>query len=300
MLLNVWFGCIWDPLNALSKGGIYGEQGIGLLGVWLQGVYPNVSSNQIGEYAACITAVALCRLLPLNRERQNVAWYTFLFLAGFITVIFAQTRSALGGFCIAVFFVFLMSRRVLQGAGILLSGLVVALMTGFGDLLWEYVKRGQSASQLDTFSSRMEWWQAALDKFSNYPFTGLGMWAAARYGVLAKIGFTSTATIHSDWVEIIVGAGLWGLVPVVILMLMAWILLLRYIKSPRLSVYDQQIAYEGLAILCVVTVRMFFMTDLSLHPPLHFFIALGCCEFLRRKLQSRERERGELAEPLAG
>jgi hypothetical protein len=41
------------------------------------------------------------------------------------------------------------------------------------------------------------------------------------------------------------------------------------------------------------------MTDLSLHPPLHFFIALGCCEFLRRKLKSRERERGEFAEQLS-
>jgi hypothetical protein len=33
---------------------------------------------------------------------------------------------------------------------------------------------------------------------------------------------------------------------------------------------------------------MFFMTDLSLHPPCHFFAALGCAEFLRRKLKKGE------------
>ena len=110
----------------------------------------------------------------------------------------------------------------------------------------------------------------------------------ARFGVLAKIGFTSTATIHSDWVEIIVGTGAWGLTPVLILMTMSWVLLLRYIKSPRLSEYARQLALEGVAVLSVVSVRMFFMTDLSLHPPLHFFAALGCCEFLRRKLKHQE------------
>ena len=47
--------------------------------------------------------------------------------------------------------------------------------------------------------------------------------------------------------------------------------------------YDRQLAYEGMAVLTVVTTRMFFMTDLSLHPPLHFFAALGAAEFLRRK-----------------
>jgi len=30
------------------------------------------------------------------------------------------------------------------------------------------------------------------------------------------------------------------------------------------------------------------MTDLSLHPPLHFFAALGAAEFLRRKYKKRK------------
>jgi predicted homoserine dehydrogenase-like protein len=63
--------------------------------------------------------------------------------------------------------------------------------------------------------------EAALRQFANYPFTGLGMWTAARFGVLAKIGYTQTATIHSDWVEIIVGADAWGVIRVVVLMAMA-------------------------------------------------------------------------------
>ena len=288
MLLNVWFGCVWDPTAALDKSGIFGEQGIPGLGVWLQGVFPDVSSNQIGEYAACVTVVALCRLLPMNRKRENTSWYLFLFVAGFVTMIFAQTRSALGGFCIAIFLIFLLSNRVQHGAAIVFSSLFAFIVTGFGETLILYLERGQSANQMESLSGRLEWWQVAMEKFTNYPFTGLGMWAAARFGVLAKLGFTQTATIHSDWVEIIVGTGAWGVTPVIILLTMSWWILIKNTINRRLNMEDRQLAYEGMAVLAVVSTRMFFGTDLSLHPPCHFFAALGAAEFLRRKLKRQE------------
>ena len=290
MLANVWVWAILDPQDGLLKGGIYGVAGIGGLGVWLQGIFPDVSSNQIAEYAACLAVVALCRLLPLNRQREKTTWYVFLFLASFVTMIFAQTRSAVAGFCVAVFLIYLLSSRVKQGAAIVIGSLVGIIATGFGDIIFDYLKRGQSANQLESFSSRLEWWEVALQKFSLYPFTGLGMWAAARFGVLAKIGFTQTATIHSDWVEIIVGTGAWGLTPVLFVIGTGWVLLIRYVIKKDLAIEDRQVAYEGMAVLAVVCVRMFFMTDLSLHPPCHFFAALGCAEFLRRKYQKQKQK----------
>jgi hypothetical protein len=288
MLLNVWFGCVWDPKDALLKGGIFGVQGIGGLGVWLQGVIPDVSSNQIGEYSACVTMVALCRLLPLNRRRENTSWYVFVFVASFVTVIFAQTRSAVGGVGLAVFMVYLLSSRVLQGAMIVCSSFFMIIITGFGEFIFDYLKRGQSANEMASFSGRLEWWEVAMRQFANYPFTGLGMWAAARFGVLAKLGFTQTATIHSDWVEIIVGIGVWGVITVVVLLLMAWWVLVRATINRNLAMEYRQLAYEATAVLSVMTARMFFGTDLSLHPPCHFFVVLGAAEFLRRKLKRQE------------
>jgi O-antigen ligase len=141
---------------------------------------------------------------------------------------------------------------------------------------------------MESLSGRLEWWQVAMEKFTDYPFTGLGMWAAARFGVLAKLGFTQTATIHSDWVEIIVGTGAWGVTPVIILLTMSWWILIKNTINRRLNMEDRQLAYEGMAVLAVVSIRMFFGTDLSLHPPCHFFAALGAAEFLRRKLKRQE------------
>ncbi|HZQ69645.1 MAG TPA: O-antigen ligase family protein [Terriglobales bacterium] len=299
MLLNIWFGCIWDPKDALLKGGIYGVQGIGGLGVWLQGVFPDVSSNQIAEYAGCVAVIALCRLLPMNRRREKTALYSVIFIFGFVTMIFAQTRSAVAGFCVAVFLIYLFSSRVGQGAMIVFSGLTLTIVSGFGQYIFDYLKRGQSANQLESFSSRLEWWEVALEKFAMYPFTGLGMWAAARFGVLAKLGFTQTATIHSDWVEIIVGTGAWGLTPVLLLMGTAWYMLIKCTINQRLNMKDRQLAYEGMAVLAVVTARMFFMTDLSLHPPCHFFAALGCAEFLRRKIKKQGLEEDDASAELS-
>jgi hypothetical protein len=65
----------------------------------------------------------------------------------------------------------------------------------------------------------------------------------------------------------------------------AWYVLIKCTINSRLNLRDRQLAYEGMAVLAVVTSRMFFMTVLSLHPPCHFFAALGCAEFLRRKLK---------------
>jgi O-antigen ligase len=141
---------------------------------------------------------------------------------------------------------------------------------------------------MSSFSGRLEWWEVALQQLANYPFTGLGMWAAARFGVLAKLGFTQTATIHSDWIEIVVGTSVWGVVTVVAIMAVAWRVLIKNTIDRHLTMEDRQLAYEGMAVLAVVSIRMFFGTDLSLHPPCHFFVVLGAAEFLRRKLKRRE------------
>src|SRR4029077_3435307 len=140
-----------------------------------------------------------------------------------------------GGFCIAVFLIFLLSNRVQYRDAIVIGSLVAIIVSGFSEVLSLYVQRGQSANAFDALRGRVEWWEVALEKFSNYPLTGLGMWAAARFGVLAKIGYTSTATIHSDWVEITVGMGAWGLIPVIILMVLAWYVLVRGTISKKLD-----------------------------------------------------------------
>jgi hypothetical protein len=64
---------------------------------------PNPTFLILGRSSGCVIMVALCRLLPMNRKCENTSWYLVLFVASFVTVIFTQTRSAVGGVGIAVF-----------------------------------------------------------------------------------------------------------------------------------------------------------------------------------------------------
>jgi hypothetical protein len=283
LLCILWSWMVIDPGDALSNKLEYGEQGIGLIGVQLQGVFPDVSSNDIGQYGGVIAAVGLARLLPMTRQRRHTIWYLAVFLFGCATMILAQCRSAIMGFALAVFLVYLLSKRVLQGAVIAISGFLVFLGSGLGSLTLEYMKRGQSTAQLFSLSSRLSWWAVAWEKFTDHPLTGLGAWAAGRFGVLAKLGHKMTASMHSDWLEIIVGTGVWGIIPILIVMIWTWWVLVRFIRDPHLHGIDADLCLEAIAVLSVLTIRMFFMTELSWHAPLSFFVPIGYAEYIRRR-----------------
>jgi exopolysaccharide production protein ExoQ len=283
LLCCVWFWVPVDPHDALSNHLEYGEQGIGLIGVQLQGLYPDVACNDIGQHGAVLGAVALARLLPCTRKRKNLVWYLALFGFGCVTMLFAQCRSAIMGFALAVFCIFLFSRRVLQGAIIVITGAITFVVSGMGTVLVEYMKRGQSTPQLTSLTQRLSWWAVAWEKFTDKPLTGLGAWAAGRFGVLARLGYKMTASMHSDWVEIIVGTGFWGIIPVLVVIVWTWWVLVRFIRNKNADGLDADLCLEAIGVLSVLTIRMFFMTELSWHAPLSFFVPIGYAEYLRRR-----------------
>jgi len=283
LLCCVWFWVVVDPSDALSNRLEYGEQGIGIIGVQLQGVFPDVASNDIGQYGAVIATVALARLLPCTRKRKHLMWYLGLFGFGCATMLFAQCRSAILGFAFAVFCIFLFSRRVMQGAAIVISGAIAFVVSGMDLVAWQYLKRGQSSSQLTSLSSRLSWWSVAWEKFTDNALTGLGAWAAGRFGVLARLGHKMTASMHSDWVEIIVGTGIWGIIPILVVLIWTWWILIRFIRNKNADGEDADMCLEAIGVLGVLTIRMFFMTEMSWHAPLSFFVPIGYAEWLRRR-----------------
>ena len=283
LLCVIWFWVPVDPSDALSNHLEYGEQGIGLIGVQLQGLFPDVSSNDIGQHGAVMATVALARLLPCTRKRKNLVWYLALFGFGCVTMLFAQCRSAVMGFALAVFCIFLFSRRVVQGAIIVVTGAITSVVSGMGRLAYEYMQRGQSTAQLTSLSTRVGWWSVAWEKFTDHPLTGLGAWAAGRFGVLAKLGYKMTASMHSDWVEIIVGTGFWGIIPIMVVMVWTWWVLIRFIRNKNADGVYADLCLEAIGVLSVLTIRMFFMTELSWHAPLSFFVPIGYAEYLRRR-----------------
>ena len=281
LLLSTWLGVLLWPQQALYPNGK--NVGLGILGIRLEGVLPALSSNDVGTFAGILGLIALCRLLPIAGRKTDRAWYILLFAASMTTMIVAQTRSAIAGFLFGVFLLLLFSKRL--GLSAFLTFVVGPLLvvSSLGGIVWTFLERGQSTQQLETLSSRVNWWSFAWQKFMERPLTGYGAYAADRFAVLAKLGMGKTSTMHSDYLTMIVGTGVWGLIPFLVALLGTWWFLTRYLRRSTVMTVDQQLAYEAIAVLGLLTLRSIFMTMLTWHPPLHYLAILGYAEFLRRR-----------------
>jgi O-antigen ligase len=282
-MVMCWIGAYFDPEVALSHNLESGGSATGPIAVQLSGVFQDVSANRIGEYSAILLAVAIVRLLPVRGAKRIMkTWYTWLAAGAFITMIFAQTRSATGGFLVALTLIFWLSGRFKHGVAIVVLGLMLVLATGFGPTIIDYMRRGQSTEEMEGLTGRLAWWEFAWKKYSDAPFTGYGAYAAGRFLVMGSFG-NNIASMHSDWVETLAGCGFWGIVPLLAVMGTGWWYLLRFMLDPERTPEERQLVLEAIAVLTIASIRTIFSTDLTWHAPLQFWLPLGYAEYLRRK-----------------
>lgn len=278
LLGSVWIGLLLQPRLAWEAGYYTGA-----LGHRLVGIFPEQDYNRVGDIGAILAVVALSRLLGAYKGRFSRNWYLAVFLASTAALILSQTRSAIVGFALGCVLVLLFSQRTRLTSRLLFVVVPTLLLSGAGNLVWSFLTRGQAQQQLTALSGRVAWWTAAWHLFLQRPFTGWGAYAAGRFVVLAALGNSRTGTLHSDYVEILVGNGILGLIPLTVALVGTWWLLLRFVRKFPPTSMERQIATESIGVLSVLSVRSVFMTILVLHPPLHFLAVLGCAEFLRRR-----------------
>jgi len=286
--------------------------GLSLLGVWsnlpiwpteamdggrLTGVIPVEASNSVGTSGGVLAIVALCRLMPVFGAVKNRAWYMLLLVFGLVSMVLSKTRNSEAAFIFAVALIVLLSqrlRRIAMWGSVAVAPLVAAAillndrLLGYAwDLVLSVAERDQSDAAIGSLSGRTAWWAYGVQQLMHHPFTGLGAYAAGRFAVLGKLGVGSAAMMHSDWIEILIGTSIWGLIPFAGALIAAWWYLYRCIKSDVFSPDQRQLALELFALLGMLTMHSFFNDELSWHCPLLFFAILGYAEWVRvhRKTQ---------------
>jgi hypothetical protein len=255
----------------------------------LQSVYPKVGANNIGTTGATLALVAISRLLWRDRYK-DYAWYGMVLLYGMASLLVSQTRNAIAGFAVGVVLLLIFDNRkwllmVMGGVGIPL-----VLLTPLRDVIETYLRRGQSDEALASLTGRMDWWMYAWHELTLHPFTGLGAFAGGKFGVLAKLGVSDAAYLHSDWLEIMVGTSFWGILAFLPAVIGAWWYLGRGSRWTWLKSIERQEAVECFAIMGMLTVHSIFNNELCWHPPLLFFSVLGYAELLRRREKQRKQE----------
>lgn len=280
LLAWIWLGVLIWPTKAL-------EHGVGLLGVQLNGVFPLVAANSVGEFGAIIAVVAFVRLLVAPRPESGKCFNILLLTLGLASLIFSQTRSALAGFALAAVLVVMLSERRILALPMALATAFPVILSGVRSFLWEFLSRGESEQSLRSITGRLDWWTAAWAKFLARPLTGYGAYAGGWFVVMPQLGFSETGGIHSEYVESLVGTGFWGLVPLVAALLWTWFVMLGSVRGSGHPVTEDRLTLEALGALAVVSVRSFFSQNLVWHYSMFFLAILAYAEFLRARPKSQ-------------
>jgi O-antigen ligase len=274
VLVSVWLGVVYAPEEAVSRG-------IGLLGVQLEGVFPRVAANGVGDLGAVIGIVSGVRFLYGKRFSRK--FYLPVLALAMVTLALSQSRSPLAGFLLATALILFMDGRISLLALGAVSIALVASLTPLGDTLWEFFLRGQSEELFLSLSGRVNWWEAALPLIKEDPLLGFGAYAAGRF-LVAKEFSATLSSLHGTWPEVLIGMGVAGLLPLLAAVVGAWMILLRPVPERTTSegILQQQLRLEAAGVLALLTVRSMFSVEFIWHPALSWLLILGYAEFLRR------------------
>ncbi len=285
LVLSAWIGAVVDPSEGLLEGYAYGP-----LRVRLEGVCPILDANSIGEYCAILGGIAFCRLLDDPTRKYDRGWYRFLFASSFITLIFTQTRAAVGAFLFAVVLIFIVTGRYVLGAlvGVTasLGALIVLAFTNFGSTLGSFLLRGQSVAEAEGLSGRAELWTFALQKIAERPWIGYGGYAGGRFVVLPELGIPGKSDVLSTPVEALLDLGVWGPAALLAVFLGIWWCLIRASRTSSLDQSHKHLAIEIMMAASIVLIRCLVAGNITCHSALAFLTILGCTEFLRRQMNS--------------
>jgi O-antigen ligase len=203
-----------------------------------------------------------------------------------VTLILSQSRSPLTGFLVGSVLVLFLSRRIGVIALVLLLIPALLSLTSFGDLFWEFFRRGQSTKYFESLSGRTTGWEIGWALFKERPFIGYGAYAGTRFAQFNVI-VSSGSSVLNTWLEVLVGSGLIGLTPLVLAFLRIWMVLLHHSVSLRPGTLTQRLVVEAIGVLAIVSVRTIFTVELVWHPPLTFLLIVGYAELLRRAYKEK-------------
>jgi hypothetical protein len=133
-----------------------------------------------------------------------------------------------------------------------------------------------------SLTGRTHWWAFAGELVRDNPLVGLGGYAAGRFSVLGQLGATETSTLHSTWVELLVGVGLLGLIPFLITIAATWFNLLRPANGKPVPPLARELQVESIGIFVLLCCRSIVSDEFIWHPALAFFLVVLYAEVRRR------------------
>jgi len=276
ILISVILGALYAPERAIVRG-------LGVIGFSLEGVFPAVARNSVGQFASIIVLVSFVRLL--SRNDQKLLNITLLLLS-LVLLIIAQTRSAILPVLVAVPLLLILTRHWRTLLILAVVAMAIILLSSTGNVLEDYLRRGQQDDQIASLTGRVDWWQLGIHAWKDRPFSGFGAFTAGRFIVGREFSETLSST-HSTYVEVLLGTSFWGLIPLLALIATIWGSLIaeqfRLTRHANADALRLSLNSEAIAVMCVLTVRSFFSVPMIWHFPFDFLLIVIYVSYLRRR-----------------
>jgi O-antigen ligase len=123
----------------------------------------------------------------------------------------AQYRTGYAAVMLGIaILLFLRGRKVLAMYGVIAAVVGTVVGSRIATEAAPVILRGADPSQIAKLNGRLNWWELAIPIWRQSPIIGGGLRTASRLLVLGASGFGQTSTVHSTWVEALVGTGVLG------------------------------------------------------------------------------------------
>lgn len=282
-LLAAWFGAVVAGQEALLP------TSSPVVPFQLRGVYPVVNPNSLGIMAALVA------LYDVAVSRKIGLIVTGRFGLALLSMLVAQSRTSwivltISSCCIAI----VQRRKRLLALMIVLGVLVVASASAQW-LIHDYLRRGSTDANIESLSGRTLMWKAAMKTFSESPLVGSGYASAARIDVLdSAMQLSDVSSLHNAWVDLLVGVGVLGTLPIA--MAIIWSLVLLYRSSAIVNSKNDNNIY-WFAMLLAILISTITSAAFAYHGHISI-MAILCCAVAWRSAHESSRRTSQVRVPV--
>jgi O-antigen ligase len=168
---------------------------------------PFMHSNAVSSACALVGTFALAKLVAGRSARAF--WATGLVISA-MALILSSGRQGVAMALVGMALVLWVERRKLFAFFI---GPAVALVVlAYQEQIVVALSRDRPSNWI-TLSGRLPWWEAAITSWERHPWTGWGYSTGGRFVALQSIGSDVVSSVHSGFLEVLVGVGILGAIP---------------------------------------------------------------------------------------
>jgi O-antigen ligase len=168
---------------------------------------PFMHSNAVSSASALVAIFALAKLLVARTGR---AFWATGFAISALALVLSSGRQGVAMALLGVGLVLWLERRKLFA--LLIGPAAVLLFITYQQQIIVALSRDRPSNWV-SLSGRLPWWEAAIAAWERHPWTGWGYSTGGRFVALQSIDSGAVSSVHSGFLEVLVGVGILGAIP---------------------------------------------------------------------------------------